>query len=88
MISSLHSCTIILAKGGERESSPGIFGGRRTDVALASSTVKGTTTSSTREAIRIDLNTITGRYVAGLAKSGSFARKSSSVKANSTSVKK
>ena len=35
-------------------------------MAIASSTVKGTTTSSTREAIRVDLDTKTGRNVAGL----------------------
>ena len=57
-------------------------------MALASSTVKGTTTSLTREAIRVDLDTRTGRNVIGLAKSGSLARKLSSVMANSTSVKK
>ena len=44
-------------------------------MALASSTVKGTTTSSTREAIRADLDTKTGRNVAD-----SLARKTSSEK--------
>ena len=78
----------LLAKGGERISSSGTFGGRGRDVAVASATSKGTTTSSIREAIRVDLDTKTSRNVTGLAKSGSFARKSSSVKANSTSVKK
>jgi hypothetical protein len=66
----------------------GIFGGRGRRVALASGTVKGTTTSSTREAIRKDLDTKTGRKVSGSVESGSLARKSSSVKANTTSVKK
>ena len=51
-----------------------MFGGRGRDVALASSTVKGTTTSSTREAIRADLDTKTGINVAGLDESGSLAR--------------
>ena len=63
----------LLAKGGDRGSSSGIFGGRGRDVALASSTVKGTTTSSIREAIRVDLDTRTGTNVTGLAKSGSLA---------------
>ena len=63
----------LLAKGGERISSPGTFGGRGRDVALASSTVKGTINSSTREAICVDLDTRTGRNMAGLAMSGSLA---------------
>ena len=50
-----------------------IFGGRGRDVALASATVKGTTNSSTREAIRVDLDTGIGMNVVGLAKSGSLA---------------
>ena len=79
---------LLLANGGDRMSSSGIFGGRGRDVAIASSTVKGITTSSTREAIRADLDAKTGRNVVGFIKSGSLARKSSSVKANSTSVKK
>ena len=85
----MHSIMfLLLAKGGDQGSFWGIFGGRGRDVALASATVKGTTTSSTREAIRVDLDTKIGRNVAGLDESGSLARKSSSVKANSTSVKK
>ena len=64
----------LLAKGGEFISSIGTFGGSGRDVALASSNVKGTTTSSTREAIRADLNTTTGRDGLGLAGSGSLAR--------------
>ena len=35
-------------------------------MALASATVKGTTTNSTREAIRVDLDTKIGINVAGL----------------------
>jgi hypothetical protein len=73
---------LLLAKGGDRMSSSGIFGGRGRDEALASSTVKGKTTSSTREAIRADLDTKTGRKVSGLVESGSWARKSSSVNEN------
>ena len=81
----MHPLFLLLAKGGDRMSSSGIFGGRGRGVVLASSTIKGTTTSSSREAIRVDLDTKTGRDVAGLDESGSLARKSSSVKANSTS---
>ena len=43
-------------------------------MALALSTVKGTTTSSTREAIRIDLDTKIGWNVAEFIESGSLAR--------------
>ena len=77
MISCIHLYTqiiLLLAKGGDRGSSSGIFGGRGRAEALASSTVKGTTTSSTREAIRADLDTKTGINVAGLDESGSLAR--------------
>ena len=63
----------LLAKGGEFISSSGIFGGRGRDVALASSTIKGTTTSSTREAIRADLNTTTDRDGLGQSAPGSLA---------------
>ena len=70
----MHPVFLLLAKGGDRGSLSGIFGGRGRDVALASSTVKGTTTSSTREAIRADLDTKTGINVAGLDESGSLAR--------------
>ena len=54
---------IILAKGGENWSYAGIFGGSGRDVAVASCTVKGMTTSSIREAIRAVLYTRTGRVV-------------------------
>ena len=57
-------------------------------MAIASSTVKGTTTSSTREAIRVDLDTKTGRNVEDVNELGSFARNLSSVKKNRTAVKK
>ena len=70
-IPNIHSLFFLLAKGGERVSSSGIFGGRGRDEALASSTVKGTTTSSTREAICADLVTRTGRNVTGLSSLGS-----------------
>ena len=62
------------AKGGERALFSGIFGGRGRDVALASSTAKGTTTSSTREAIREFLATTTGSTVVGPPGLGSLAR--------------
>ena len=73
----------LLAKGGERISSAVIFGGRGRDATLASATVKGTINSSTREAIRVDLDTRIDRNVAG-----SLVRKSSSMNANVTAVKK
>ena len=84
----MHPMFLLLANGGDLGLSLGIFGGRGRDVALASSTVKGTTTSSTREAIRADLYTKTGRNVEDVNESGSLARKSSSVKENRTAVKK
>ena len=65
---------ILLAKGGERGLFTGIFGGRGRFVALAVSTVKGTTTSSTRLAIRVDLETITGGAVGVPSGSSSLAR--------------
>ena len=37
---------VLLAKGGDHMSSSGIFGRRGRDLALASATVKGITTSS------------------------------------------
>ena len=64
---------LLLAKGGDLGSSLGIFRRRGRDVAIASSTVKGTTTNSTREAICVDLDTKTGRNVVGLDESGSLA---------------
>ena len=64
----------LLAKGGEFISSAGTIGDSGRNVALASSTIKGTTTSSTREAIRADLNTTTGRDGLGSSGLGSLAR--------------
>ena len=69
ILSCIHLCIYCLTC----MSSSGIFGGRGRDLALASATVKGITTNSTREAICVDLDTKTGRNVVGLEESGSLA---------------